>query len=371
MNAKCEINSARRDKPLRLLFVGETWKGSSARSLREALEHLRGVLIDDIGEDNYLPKGRSYVVRAANRVLRSWYQAELADEIERRLDVFKPDVLLVYKGGMITAPTVQCAQRMGVCAANVFPDLSPHAHGSQLRSAMGAYDLVISTKPFHPRNWKAVYGYGNRCVLVPHGYDPAVHFWADAPVYQDVDVIMAATWRPQYERTMVELAQLMRGRPVSVSLAGWGWAQRRKLFPNHWQFPGGLTGRSYGDFLRKGKIVIAPVNTEVVIDGVCQPGDEDTTRTYELAAAGCFFLHRRTPYGQTIYDEKSEVPMWDDAAELATLVEHYLPKESERRLMAANAHRRAVPAYSIFARADAILDHLQRLIWPAAAAAHP
>lgn len=101
--------------------------------------------------------------------------------------------------------------------------------------------------------------------------------------------------------------------------------------------------------------MVALVHRELVVDGVCQPGDEDTTRTYELAAAGCFFRHRRTPYVQTVYDEQQEVPMWDDATELARLIRHFLPLEDARRDMAARAHARTVPEYSVTVRAAQVL----------------
>lgn len=344
---------------IRLLFVGESWFGSFARSLREALAALPDLYLDDIGEDLYVPKGRSPVIRASNRLLRRWYRAELAREIDGRITMLKPDALLVYKGSQVSAMSVERARTRGVLTVNVFPDQSPHAHGKSLREAMGVYDLVVSTKPFHPEHWRDTYGYGNRCVFVPHGYDPKAHYWAEPPAKQDLDVVMIAQWRPEYERLMVELAALIGNEGISVALAGNDWSKCRDRFPVTWQFPGGLHGRAYGEFLRRGRIVIAPVHTEVVIDGARQPGDEDTTRTYELAAAGCFFLHRRTPYARTVYDEVREVPMWDDAAELAALIRHYLPMECERREMAAAAHRRAVPAYSIPSRAVSVLEHIR------------
>jgi spore maturation protein CgeB len=113
--------------------------------------------------------------------------------------------------------------------------------------------------------------------------------------------------------------------------------------------------------LRRGKIVIAPVHRDVLIGDVRQPGDEETTRTYELAAACCFFLHRRTEYVQKIYDEKTEVPMWDSPVELVDLIHYYLPRERERREMAAAAHARAVPAYSIPGRAAQVLGCVTEL----------
>jgi hypothetical protein len=38
----------------------------------------------------------------------------------------------------------------------------------------------------------------------------------------------------------------------------------------------------------------------VVSSGVKQPGDGDSTRTYELAASCCFFLHQSADYVSTV-----------------------------------------------------------------------
>ncbi|MEN3352129.1 MAG: hypothetical protein V7640_287, partial [Betaproteobacteria bacterium] len=130
----------------------------------------------------------------------------------------------------------------------------------------------------------------------------------------------------------------------------------------HWQFTEALLGRAYGEFLRAAKIAIAPVTRELLIGGVKQPGDEETTRTYELAAANCFFLHQRTDYVATVYDEHTEVPLWREAAEIAELVRRWLPDPEGRRAMAARAHARAVPAYSIPARAREVLGHVRDVV---------
>jgi hypothetical protein len=42
---------------------------------------------------------------------------------------------------------------MRACLVNIYPDLSPPAHGEQHKKAVGQYDLVISKKPFHPAIW--------------------------------------------------------------------------------------------------------------------------------------------------------------------------------------------------------------------------
>jgi hypothetical protein len=345
---------------MNLLFVGESWKGSSARSLREGLEDLPGVSVGEVGEDHFFPKYRTFVLRACTRLVKRLQVSEFEREIGRRLQEERPEVLLVYKGAAVSKQLVRRAKSIGVFTVNVFPDNSPHAQGAVLMDAVGEYDLVVSTKPFHPDGWYSVYGYTNRCVFVPHGYDPATHYWSGLPSGQDIDVILVATWRPEYHRLMLALVDALGELPLHVQISGAGWLDRKNEFPSHWVFGGPVRGREYGKLLRRAKIAIAPVSTEAVIDGVSQPGDEDTTRTYELAAAHCFFLHRRTNYATTIFDEKTEVPMWDTPQELANKIMEFLPREAMRMTMAARAHSRAVPEYSTPARAKQVLDHIVR-----------
>jgi len=347
---------------VRILFIGESWQGSSARSMREGLAKQPQVILSDIATDHFLPNYRDLTLRIANRMLRGFQVKELERAILGAMKGFHPDAIVIYKGPEIGAGLLKEFRRLGIPAINVFPDYSPHAFGGQLQQAMSCYDLVISTKPFHPLQWQSVYGYQNPCVCVPHGYDPEVHYWGDPAPGEVYDVALCANWRPEYHRLMQSFADALRDNQVSVAIAGSGWERNRDQLPRHWHYAGPKTGRHYGDFLRSAKIAVAPVNRDVVVRGVRQPGDEDTTRTYELAAAYCFFLHQRTDFVATVYDERSEVPLWDDATELANLVRRWLPDDAGRQLMAARAHQRAVSAYSIPQRAASVLQYIEHLI---------
>jgi hypothetical protein len=354
------VNTAH--QTLRIVFIGESWRGSSARSLREALTTHQGVVICEIDEDHFLPKHASLPLRAANRVLASLHRRELESSILAAAAEFRPDVVVIYKGASIGAPLVEELRRNGCAVVNVFPDCAPNLHGRRLREAVGQSDLVISTKPFHPEAWHRNYGYRNRCVHVPHGYDPDVHLWMDPAPAHEYDVVMCATWRAEYHRLMLAFATAVDAAGVSVAIAGSGWAERRGEFPASWQLFGPRMGRSYGEFVRSARIVIAPITREVVVRGIRQPGDEDTTRTYELAAAHCFFLHQRSNYVTTVYDPVTEVPLWSDSSELAREVLRWLPDEAGRRACASRAHARAVPHYSIPNRAGAVLQHIRDLV---------
>jgi hypothetical protein len=346
----------------RLIFVGESWQGSCARSLREALAGSPAVAVRDIALDAFIPVYRQLPLRITNRVLRRLQRGELRGAILEAIADFRPDALVVYKGAGIDAGLLTRIRDLGTPVVNVFPDCSPHAHGREIEEALGLYDLAISTKPFHPQLWRSEYGYRNPCVFVPHGYDSAVHLWSSSSTSQIYDVALCGNWRPEYHRLMKSFAEALSDDCVSVAVAGPGWIEHRHELPRHWQCVGPRLGRGYGEFVRSARIVIAPVSREVVVRGVEQHGDEDTTRTYELAAAHCFFLHQRTHYIGTVYDEATEVPLWGDAEELASLVRRWLPDDVGRHDMAGRAHARAVPTYSIVYRAQRVLEHIEALI---------
>jgi hypothetical protein len=92
---------------LKILFVGATWKGSSARSLREALEVLPDVFLDEVGEDHYLPLYRSIVLRICNRIMNRWQRNDLEREIKAKIRAIKPDVMIVYKGSGLSSSFIK------------------------------------------------------------------------------------------------------------------------------------------------------------------------------------------------------------------------------------------------------------------------
>ncbi|MBZ0159601.1 MAG: glycosyltransferase [bacterium] len=317
------------------------------------------VELDEVAEEAFAPRPRARWLRAVNRILHLAYRQELYRQILIRAEALKPDVVMMYKGFPIEASFVCQLQKMGCHVVNVYPDFSPHAHGAVHKKAIGAYDLVISTKSFHPELWRSVYGYNNSCVFVPQGYDPAIHLVRDLPTAPRFDVVLVATWRPEYGGLMKALGKLLAGRGISVGIGGNGWMAHREDFPSDWVFAGELQGRAYIEWLRGGRICLAPVTREVVINGTRQPGDEDTTRTYELAAAHCFFIHHRTGYARILYDESAEVPMFDTPEELAEEILYFLPRIDERNRIALAAHRRAVPAYSLDRRAEEVVSAIE------------
>ena len=340
---------------MKVLYVGEAWQGSCARSMKEALMRRPGLRIAEANENGWVPRENTLALRVANRLLEPLHATAFRREIDRVLDTFRPDVVMTYKGHSVGVDTLRQMKSRGIRTVNIYPDYSPHAYGEDHQRAVGEYDLVLSTKPFHRALWKTVYGYDNDCEFVPQGYDPLLHLVTTEPGDYHCDVALVGTWRREYGEWMHGLASRAPST-LRVAIGGSGWDQHRAEYPASWSFIGPVSGQAYIEWLRGARICLAPLNRHVVVDGRKQPGDEDTTRTYELAAGKCFFLHQRTGYVANVYDEDSEVPMFDSADELVELITRFLPDEAARRRYAAAAHARAVPAYSLDARAARVLE---------------
>ncbi len=347
---------------IRVLYVGESWLGSSARSLREALCRRGDFAIDEVDEDHWVIRGGGLALRGAQRLLLPLVRREFERHVLRRVDSFRPDVFLAYKGWLVSEALLASLKSAGVLTVNVYPDFSPRAYGEQHRRTVGLYDLVISTKCNHPGLWRSLYGYKNQCVWVPHGYDPMLHLRHEPPSSFDFDVVLIATGRPQYWRLMLEFARACKKGDLRVAVGGYGWESVRGAVPRSWTFLGPLHGPAYVESLRRGRICVAPVHRHAVIGGQAEPGDEDSTRTYELAAAYCFFIHQASSLVREVYDERSEVPLFENGRDLAELVLFYLTREKQRLVMAAAAHSRAVPRYSLDARAEELIAHVRRML---------
>jgi glycosyltransferase involved in cell wall biosynthesis len=260
---------------------------------------------------------------------------------------------------------LQALRAQGVKTACYFPDGHPHAYGRALKDALSEYDLIISAKADHPARWSAEFGYSNRCVHVPHGYDADLHLAADIahPEEQTADIAMVATARDEYFtllQQMVEAAPEIADRQVVIG--GPGWSPYRAALPSGWQFPGPQNGAQYARSLRSARIAVAPVQRTVRIAGQEVAYDSDTARTYELAAMGVFFVHRHSDLMPQIFDPATEVPLFRDGAELAQLAQRYLDAPQERMKMARALRARAVPAYSWDARAAGVAEHLRALV---------
>jgi hypothetical protein len=113
---------------MKILFVSETWLGSCARSIREALSRYPEIEIDELAEDAFIPKVKSRVLRALHRVIRPLSHAEFNQQVLEKLRGSPSDFLVTYKGNAIHTDLLRAVSALGVKTVNIYPDCSPHTH---------------------------------------------------------------------------------------------------------------------------------------------------------------------------------------------------------------------------------------------------
>src|SRR3990170_2420767 len=98
---------------IKLLFIGDSWLGSCARSLKEALARRSDILLDEVNSDLFLPNPSARWLRAINRFLLRNYAQELFESIAHRVQLFRPDVVMTHKGHAISAEFIWRMKELG------------------------------------------------------------------------------------------------------------------------------------------------------------------------------------------------------------------------------------------------------------------
>jgi glycosyltransferase involved in cell wall biosynthesis len=343
---------------LRVLYIGENWFGSCARACCYALRRL-GCEVHDVDIQTFVPQLHKRSSRAIVRLLHSRIVEEFNDELRTAARQFRPDFLLAFKGLLVHPDTLRALRGQSIALFNYYPDTSAFAHGALLPTTLPEYDCIFYTKRFWDTDVRKRILL-KESIYLPHGYDSEIFCpWllsdADRKLYGN-DVIVIATHTAAKEALLDKLVGL---RPnLDLRIWGYGWSDRNRST----RLTRFVTGRplyavSYAKAAQAARINLG------VMSGVVQGasvGDETTTRTYEIPAAGGFMLHQRSAELMELFEEGKEVAAFGSVQELAEKIDYYLAHPEEREAIAAAGHRRCVPAYSYDVRMSCILDYYRQ-----------
>ena len=152
---------------MRILCVGPIWRGSNAGGLFRALSR-QNCLISVVDEFYYISlKTKEKKLKIGERLLRNWQADEYNKEIRRQVDVFLPDVMLVYKGAFVTPETVNYTKKVAK-AVMFYPDVSLTNHGGNIPNCIPLYELIFTTKTFGIKDMEAGFS-PKKMFFIPHG----------------------------------------------------------------------------------------------------------------------------------------------------------------------------------------------------------
>ncbi|MFW5791211.1 MAG: CgeB family protein, partial [Desulfohalobiaceae bacterium] len=191
---------------------------------------------------------------------------------------------------------------------------------------------------------------------------------------------------PEFHRP-VELTPLERRQYGSdLSFVGAGYPNRRRVFARLMQYDLKIWGSDWeGELtlagrLQRGGARIEPeeavkifnassinlnLHSSLARDGQVVAGDFVNPRTFELAACGAFQLvDRRTLLGELFQDD--ELGVFEDVDQLTDLIEHYLPRQEERKKCSRRARERVLQEHTYDRRMRSLIEFTARRLpdWP-------
>ena len=344
---------------MKILAVGPLWRGSNAGGLFRALSR-EGCLIEVIDEFYFISlQTKTKLTKVLERFIRPMQEDEFNSAIEKKIRVFQPDVLFVYKGVFVKPATLLFARNNNCKLVLFYPDVSMTAHGDNIPKSIPLYDLVFTTKTFGIRDMELKYGTKNT-FFIPHGFDPEIHRKLkiddkSARLF-NCDVSFIGTWSPKKEKWLAYLKETL----PEIKLMIWG---------DQWDKVSGtmlstsIQGKSVVGDLYAIAIQCSTINLGILSEQVsgASSGDLITSRTFHIPGASGFMLHERNAESVLYYEENKECGFFDGPEELAAKVKYYLSNDTTREEIRLAGYRRALADHSLDARAQVILQQLKSL----------
>lgn len=340
---------------LKILCVGEEWRGSNASGLFYALSRA-GACIQVVNELRYIHiSTNDLLLKVLNFATRVRQVIDFNKHLLKASDSFRPDIVLIYKGSFILPDLLHSWKRSGIIVINFFPDVSFLAHGKYIPQCVPLYNHIFSTKTFAAKDLKNNFNYPeDQVTFIPHGFDPIVHRPLNVA---SSELSCDASFIGNYSRHKEEhLSYLLNNFDGNLNIWGGTWYQSRdrKLANAIKGVP--VTGDLYAAAINSSRVNIALLSEQVI--GASR-GDQITSRTFHIPGAGGFMLHQRTDEVTQYFREEIEMACFSSKDEMVEKVQYYLKNEEARKRIALNGYERAVKDHSLDQRATRLLGILK------------
>jgi len=345
---------------MRILAIGPLWRGSNAGGLFRALSR-QGCIIEIIDEFYYVSlRSRDKLTKIAERLLRNRQVKEFNNTISASIQLFKPDILFVYKGAFVLPETILFAKEKSINVALFYPDVSMEAHGGNIPKSIPLYEQVFTTKTFGINDLKNNFNQNN-ATFIPHGFDPEIHRKInitdkDHSIF-DCDASFIGTWSPKKELLLTELKKSLPDINLKIWGGRWGAISNPILQSSIQKTE--VLGDLYTIAIQCSKINLGILSEKVT---GASSGDLITSRTFHIPGSSGFMLHERNEESVLYFDENKEAAFFEGAVELISKVQYYLEHENERLQIGEGGYLRALKDHSLDSRALVIIGKFQRLI---------
>ena len=344
---------------MKILAVGPLWRGSNAGGMFRALSR-QGCLIEVIDEFYFISlQTKRKLTKVAERIIRPWQVAEYNNAIKKKITLFTPDVVFVYKGAFVLPTTLHFAKQNNCKIVLFYPDVSMTAHGPNIPKAIPLYDLIFTTKTFGITDMKAKYGVKN-AYFIQHGFDPEIH--RKLPISAEdrkkfgCDVSFIGTWSPKKEKWLSFLKQ----NCPDIDLKIWGEQWYKATAPD---IKGCIQNTAVLGDLYAIAIQCSKINLGILSEQVTgsSSGDLITSRTFHIPGASGFMLHERNEESVLYFEENIEAGFFSGTEELVKQVRYFLQNEQLRLQIQEAGYKRALAEHSLDERAKTVISYMNKL----------
>jgi len=277
-----------------------------------------------------------------NTPTKAAYQKLILRRLERACLDWRPEVVLVIKGGPITPEFVaRVRTKISALFVNFFPDnplwMIPF-------ECLEAYDVFFTKERYALRTLQSV-GLRNLHYL-PMYCVPALHHPVTPTGDEQLRFSAALSLVGSRYAYRERLIRALADRPLRVWGGGWRGVQDpvvRRLVAG-----GAVFGRDKLCVYAGSTLSLNPHHPMNDIVGV-------NTRAFELAAAGACQVADFKEDLATLFKPGEEVLVYRDLGELQRLLDHYLSRPEEARAIGENARRRALAEHTLRHRVEEML----------------
>jgi len=339
---------------MKILAVGPLWRGSNAGGLFRAMSR-EGCLMEIADEFYFISlQTKRKLTKILERLIRPLQFDEFNNAIKKKITVFKPDIVFVYKGAFVYPETLQFAREKGCKLVLFYPDVSMTAHGNNIPRSIPLYDLIFTTKTFGITDMKAKYGVNN-AYFIPHGFDPEIH--RQIPLSEEnkksfgCDVSFIGTWSPKKEAWLTVLKE----KCPDIDLKIWGeqWFKANSPVIKSCIQNTAVLGDLYAIAIQCSRINLGILSEQV---SGSSSGDLITSRTFHIPGSSGFMLHERNEESVLYFEENKEAGFFSGADELVTQVKFYLGNDQLREQIRRAGYERAKKDHSLDDRAKRVIS---------------
>lgn len=277
-----------------------------------------------------------------NKSTKATYQIWILRRLERACLDWRPDAVLVIKGGPITPGLVRRVKaKMDTLFLNFFPDnplwMIPF-------ECIEAYDLFFTKERYALRALESV-GLQNLHYLplycVPESHHP-VTLTDDETRRFTTPISLVGSWYPYRERLLAAL------RDYPIRVWGNGWERADALAVQAMAAGGPVWGRAKLAVYSGSTLSLNPHHPMNDIVGV-------NTRAFELAASGACQVVDLKEELPALFTPGEEVVTYRDLTELRRHLDYLLAHPDEARAIGDNAQRRALKEHTLRHRLEEML----------------